>query len=428
MKRLLTMLLAGLLLMIAASACADGLPVVRFAEKSGAVNGGMDYTLTLTATDAFAQDTMVTLDLGDAGDTAEVMFMAGQTTAQAVIPMAVVDTRLNTTLTIVPGEGYEADAASTQKLAVYTLPKVGFYLSAYMGVVGKQLSVQVQCSNSASVLKDNNTFQLRDQYGTVLGEKQWKDASSRLTFRIDITKELEGRHDLSLWLNGQCVTPKTGYCVVVDPSVKPLSTLDTNGEKYMSLTLDCGFYGDQTDAILAVLEKYNVKCTFFMTGYFLNNFPEEAKRIRDAGHEIGNHSYTHPRLLDIDMSKRVNEIVNTSRLCEKVLGITPRLFRPPYGNTDYTVSGIARGEGMEVTMWTIDSHDWDNNKTHAQVLTRIKHNVVPGSIILFHLDGFDTPTTLDEIIPYYTQELGMTLVPVTELMSHGGRELPPLPN
>ena len=249
-----------------------------------------------------------------------------------------------------------------------------------------------------------------------------------MTFRLDITAEMVGRHDLSLWLNGLCVTPKTGYCVVVDSSVKPLSTLDTNGEKYMSITLDCGFYGDQTDETLAVLEKYGVKCTFFMTGYFLNNFSEEAKRIRDAGHEIGNHSYSHPRLLDIDMSRRVNEIVSTSRLCEQVLGVTPRLFRPPYGNTDYTVSGIARGEGMEVTMWTIDSHDWDNNKTHAQVLTRIKHNVVPGSIILFHLDGFDTPKTLDEIIPYYTEELGMTLVPVTELMAHGGRELPPLPN
>ena len=118
---------------------------------------------------------------------------------------------------------------------------------------------------------------------------------------------------------------------------------------------------------------------------------------------------------------------HASEIIREQLNVVPRLFRPPYGEFDSTVTAAARSEGMEICMWTIDSHDWDEAYTQDQIIRRVKRNVGPGTIILFHLDGFKTPSTLQEVIPYYQDTLGLTLVPISELCAISGRELPANP-
>ena len=78
-------------------------------------------------------------------------------------------------------------------------------------------------------------------------------------------------------------------------------------------------------------------------------------------------------------------------------------------------------------MWSIDSHDWDWNYSQEQVLRRVTKDVGPGTIILFHLDGYYTPEVVRDAVPYYRDTLGLEFVPITELMAMGGMELPPSP-
>ena len=82
---------------------------------------------------------------------------------------------------------------------------------------------------------------------------------------------------------------------------------------------------------------------------------------------------------------------------------------------------------MEICLWTIDSKDWDWNTKADAVLRRVQKDITPGTIILFHLDGYFTPEVIRQAIPYYMDTLGLRLVPVTELMAAGGLTLPPSP-
>ena len=104
-----------------------------------------------------------------------------------------------------------------------------------------------------------------------------------------------------------------------------------------------------------------------------------------------------------------------------MFGKETTLMRPPFGDVDKNVIAMARAEGQEVIMWTIDSHDWGWDDKHEDVVKRVTKDVGPGTIILFHLDGFWTPEVLAEVLPYYQEELGLKVVTVTELLSMEGK-------
>ena len=124
---------------------------------------------------------------------------------------------------------------------------------------------------------------------------------------------------------------------------------------------------------------------------------------------------------------RVKQVRRNVEIARETLGVNPRLFRPPFGEFDVSISAAARAEGMEMCLWTIDSKDWDWDVKAPQVLKRVTKDVKPGTIVLFHLDGYFTPEVIREAIPYYQDTLGLSLVPVTELMAHAGVALPACP-
>ena len=213
---------------------------------------------------------------------------------------------------------------------------------------------------------------------------------------------------------------------VTDKARKAVVTVDTD-QPYMSLSFDCAYIETPTDELLAILDELNIKATFFMTGEFVLNFPESAKKIRDAGHEIGCHSLSHPHLLTYGLDMRFKQVRRNVEIIRETLGVNPRLFRPPFGEFDVTISAPARAEGMEICMWSIDSHDWDYAYDENGVFKRITKNVGPGTIILFHLDGYHTLKVLPRAVEYYREELGLEFVPITQLMEKGGLELPDCP-
>lgn len=315
-------------------------------------------------------------------------------------------------------------------LAADKLPKVKFPAANVIGAIDADLVFRMEITNAGN-FSGAKTLELRDQSGRVWMAKEYK-VGQAISFTVHLDESFLGGYDLSVWCEDTEISLNSTYVAVSDKHRKAASI---PGEKvatpnpWMSVTLDCCYTDPHTDEILAVLDKYNVKATFFMAGEFLLTFPETAKKIRDAGHEIAAHSLSHPHLLDYHLDMRVKQVRRNAELIREILGVNPRLFRPPFGEFDYTISAPARAEGMEMVLWSIDSHDWDWQFAHVveNVVNRVSKDVGPGTVILFHLDGWNTAQVLDRMIPYYQNALGLKLVTVSELLVSAGIELPPLP-
>lgn len=310
-------------------------------------------------------------------------------------------------------------------LAADQLPRLKFVEDYHIGFINETNSFMLTVKNPNS-FSSSYTLELRDETGRVWGTKKLNPGTEQITFRPELDETFEGGAKLSVWAGDTQVSTTELVTAVTDRHRKVIQSGDTQ-EPYMSITIDCAYHAAHTDMILEILEEYNVKATFFMTGEFIENFPEEAAKIVAAGHEVGSHSYSHPHMLEKSVNSAFYQISRSVELIRENLGVVPRLFRPPFGEFNVTISAPARAEGMEVCLWTIDSHDWDEEYTQEQVIKRVKKNVGPGTIILFHLDGYYTPQVLREVLPYYQNELGLTQITVSELMEISGRELPASP-
>ena len=431
MKKILTAFVLCLLLMLGAACAEETARIMTIETAVTDINGGVDCEMTMKTTVPFNEYTVVTASNADLGWTVEFPFCAGDASCTVMAPTPVVEKKQKATLAIDENAAYTVGDEASVTLQLYALPRVQFYKTVHIGYVGKELNVILECKNPAAVLKDYNTVELRDETGRVYGTRTWSNPSKRTNLSFTVTEEMLGRHNLSVWYGGVCVTePDDGYCAISVHGEKIISTFETD-EPYMSITLDCAYSDDRTLEILDILDKYNVKVTFFMTGHYVNTFTETAREMVRRGHEIGNHSLSHPNLATqcTQVNKRLEQIRTPVDDIQNLLGVRVRLFRPPYGAYDGEVLAMVRAEGMEMTKWTIDSHDWDEDYKNSpeRIVRRVKKDVKGGNIILFHIDGFNTPEVLDEVIPYYQNELGLNLVTVSELCEVVGRELPPLP-
>nr|MBR4281200.1 polysaccharide deacetylase family protein [Clostridia bacterium] len=426
MKKYILALLALCLTLVCAVALAATKPTVSFTAKSGNVNGGFDYELGIKVNKAQEADLAVDIVNNTTGETLTITIPAGETTVSAIISTEVVEKKDKMTFSFVQTDEYTTGTMHT--LNILQLPKVQFYLAVSFGTIGKEMSVIVQCNNSATVLKGNNTFTLRDTDGTVLAEKEWSNAANRLTFKFTPDENMAGRHKFTVWLGDYEVSIDDGYGAVSDPEDKAVVELDTP-IPLMAIGIDCGFAGRNTDEILAVLEKHNVKCTFFMTGYFLREFPEEAKRILAAGHEIANHSNTHKHMKELSSYNILRQLQIPTEEAEALLGVTPRLFRPPHGEYNSNISAITRAEGMELVMWSATYHDSTGKYTEKQIYSYATtgNDYGPGDVVLCHLDGYFQPDTLDAGLTYY-ESLGLQVVPISALIYASGGELPAMPS
>lgn len=425
MKKLFIALLTLCLVLTCTAALAASKPTVSFTAKSGNVNGGFDYELGVKISKAPEADLTVEITNNTTGETLSVVIPAGETTASLTIPTQVAEKKGKMTFSLVKTE--EFNVGSMHTLNILQLPRVQFYLAVSFGTVDKEMSVIVQCNNASSVLKGNNTFTLRDTDGTVLAEKEWSNAKNRLTFKFTPGEDMVGRHKFTVWLGDYQVTQDDGYGTVAYPDRKVVVEL-APPIPLMAIGIDCGFNGRKTDDILAVLEKHNVKCTFFMTGYFLREFPEEAMRIYEAGHEIANHSNTHKHMKELNSYNQLRQLQIPTEEAEALLGVTPRLFRPPHGEYNGNIASISRAEGMEVVMWSATYHDSTGKYSEKQIFdcATTGNDYKPGSVVLCHLDGYYQPDSLDAGLTYY-ESLGLQVVPISALIYASGLELPAMP-
>ena len=185
-------------------------------------------------------------------------------------------------------------------------------------------------------------------------------------------------------------------------------------DKVVSISFDASWGADKTIAILDILDKYNVKTTFFLVGGWVDKYPDMLQEIVSRGHEIGNHSDTHAHMNQLSEQGIRDELRIMSDKVEKLTGVRPTLFRPPYGEYNDRVISVARAEGYEAVQWSIDSLDWKDRGT-ADIIKQCTHRVDNGDIVLFHNDSNDIVNALPTVIQHY-QSLGFTIIPVSEIL------------
>lgn len=210
----------------------------------------------------------------------------------------------------------------------------------------------------------------------------------------------------------------TAFESAFSPASRPLPVYNVSTEeKKVAISFDAAWGEEKTDEILKILEDHNVKTTFFLVGYWVDKYPDRVKQIYDAGHEIGNHSNTHPHMSELNNAQISQELSALSDKVEAITGTRPTLFRPPYGDYDDQVVLQARKDGYEVIQWNVDSLDWKNLGVDPMI-KQVTKEINPGDIILFHNNSQYITQALPTILDYI-QSQGYEIVPVSELVLEG---------
>ena len=196
----------------------------------------------------------------------------------------------------------------------------------------------------------------------------------------------------------------------------PIYAVD-RGDNKIAISFDAAWGGDKTEKILDILDEYGVKTTFFMVDIWTQRFPDLVKEIIARGHEIGNHSTTHPKMSTLSRDQIRQELDTMADNAQALTGVRPILFRPPYGDYNNDVVLVARASGYVPVQWSVDSLDW-KNKGVQPLIDRATKNVKSGDIVLFHNDSKYILDALPTILKSY-REQGFTVVPISELLLTG---------
>ncbi|NJP97419.1 polysaccharide deacetylase family protein [Nonomuraea sp. FMUSA5-5] len=190
-------------------------------------------------------------------------------------------------------------------------------------------------------------------------------------------------------------------------------SVDCRRVKCVALTFDDG-PGPYTKTLLRTLAAYGARATFFVVGQNVTAYPGIVRRAHAAGHEIGNHSWSHPDLSRLPAKSIRSQLARTDRAVEAATGVRPALVRPPYGAFDASVRRQAK---RPLVLWSVDTLDW-RYRNSARVARKAIKSVRPGSVILFH----DIHPTTVRAIPKVLRTLskrGYRFVTVSQLF--GGR-------
>ncbi len=210
----------------------------------------------------------------------------------------------------------------------------------------------------------------------------------------------------------------------------PIYCVETE-KKQVALTFDAAWGNEDTQEILDILKKHQVKATFFMTGGWVEHYPEDVKSIYEQGHDLGNHSENHKNMSQLGKEETKREIQMVHERVKKLTGQEMILFRPPYGDYDNQVILTVRECGYYPIQWDVDSLDWKDYGVEAIRKQVLQHpHLGNGSIILCHNGAKYTADALDTLITGL-KEQGYELVKLSDLiykenyhMDHEGRQIP----
>ncbi|TDU04273.1 peptidoglycan/xylan/chitin deacetylase (PgdA/CDA1 family) [Streptomyces sp. 846.5] len=184
----------------------------------------------------------------------------------------------------------------------------------------------------------------------------------------------------------------------------------------VALTFDDGPDPVHTRRVLEILDRYGARATFFCVGHHVAALPDLVRRIAAAGHELGNHSWSHPFLPDLTPDQLREQIDRTAEALARLTGEAPTWFRPPYGALTPEVLAALEGHPTTLTMWDVDSRDW-TRPGPERIAATVLDAAGPGSVVLMHEGAGDRGQTV-RALPSIIEgllERGLELVPVGEL-------------
>lgn len=294
----------------------------------------------------------------------------------------------------------------TEDYQVFTLGKMLTDLEAFKELLNQKIVSTNSLSEEEAVLVTEKVanldlnalrFDYKDSQLTLhLPEGEF--ASSQVQFSID---------ELFSVVNGDYLTDfdKASFDQYHTQQV------DKTALRQVALTFDDGPSRLTTPVVLDLLKKHKAKATFFVLGQNIAGNEDILKRMIEEGHEIANHTWSHPNLTRITADQVKQEIELTQSAIEEVIGHRPTFIRPPYGAVNASVAAAA---GLASIYWNVDTQDWSNRDPHL-ILSQVKAYTNPGAIILMHDIHQTTVDGLEPVLHYLTEQQ-YSLVTTTELL------------
>ncbi|MBE6638129.1 MAG: polysaccharide deacetylase family protein [Ruminococcaceae bacterium] len=213
------------------------------------------------------------------------------------------------------------------------------------------------------------------------------------------------------------LTLSLGEPVYQNDSERQIYCSAPNDEKKIALTFDDGPHPIYTEQILSILREYGIKATFFTIGENVKYYPDIFEMVLNDGHEIGNHTFSHPHMRSENTNELMDEICMTENLFRQKGAANTKLFRPPEGVCSDTVCATAKQMGYAIILWTVDTKDWSHTPPE-KIVNGVTERVKSGDIILFHdyiASPSPTPDALRKLIPELLAK-GYRFVTVSELI------------
>jgi len=250
----------------------------------------------------------------------------------------------------------------------------------------------------------------------VLSFKRWKEAAMIAAILV-----------LS-FLYGSLVDNAAIEAIAPSQRELPVYSVETD-KKVVALTMDTANGYEAFDEIFDILDHYNVKVTFFVTLGWAKEHADIIKEAVKRGHEVANHSATHPHMSNMAREQVVEELMDTTDYIESATGQRTMLFRAPFGDYSSQLIKTCRECGFQVVQWDVDSIDWQDRSVE-DILQRVNEKVQNGSILLFHTNASQITESIPAVIESL-KEKGYGFVKASELVlyedytiDHTGRQFP----
>ena len=216
----------------------------------------------------------------------------------------------------------------------------------------------------------------------------------------------------SVVLTKESKTITTGYAA----RKVPVYYVDRQDKK-IAITFDAAWGADKTQQIVDICKQKGIRCTFFLVGFWVKDYPEMVRAIDEAGMEIGTHSNTHPKMSGLSETQIREELETSIKLIEDITHKEIKLFRQPFGDYNDRLVSVCESMNLQAIQWDVDSLDW-KGLSAGEILSRVGKSVRSGSIILCHNNSDHIVDALPTLIDTLRGR-GFEFVPVGELLLDG---------
>jgi probable sporulation protein (polysaccharide deacetylase family) len=227
-------------------------------------------------------------------------------------------------------------------------------------------------------------------------DKVWKAIPGYNGLKVDVNASYKNMKDIGKFSEDRLVYKQVPPKVHL-ADLPPEAIYRGHPEKPMvAFLINVAWGNEHIPKMLETLKKHNVKATFFLEGRWVKNNPDMAKMIVDAGHEVGNHSYSHPDLKTMSKEAIREQLVKTNDVIEATTGVRCKWFAPPSGSYRDDVVKIAHELQMGTIMWSVDTIDWQK-PSPSVIVERVMSKIHPGAMVLMH-PTLSTSQALESLI------------------------------